>query len=145
MTRRPPVAELLDASAAELEITDPPAERAAITLVALAHATRDQATWGGLGYWDQLAARVLLATYRADSLPGWWEQMCRAMGCGQPSLAADRQTLAATLAYPDPRAVLDTLATHTDAVCLRVRLAWEHHYGARPTPDPDPTNQETLL
>lgn len=140
MASRRPVAEMIDASALELEIEDLPHERTAVTLVALAHATRDQQTWGGLGYWDQLAARVLLATYRAATLPGWWEQMCRAMGCGQPTTAADRQTLARALAV-DPAHVLDTLASHTDAICLRVRLAWDLHYRPRAAA-PDP---ETLL
>lgn len=141
---QPPVLDLLGASAAALDITDPPAQRTAVTLAALAHTTRDRATWGGPTYWDQLAARILLGTYRADTLPAWWQQMCRSMGCGQPSLAADRQALAAALAQPDGPAVLDHLAGATDAVCLRVRLAWEHHYGPRRTQTTTDT-QESML
>src|SRR5690606_39727590 len=69
MTRRPPVAELLDTSAAELKITDPPAERAAITLVAPAHGTLDHATWGALRYSAQLAARAPVRYDLRDHLP----------------------------------------------------------------------------
>lgn len=122
---RHPVDQMIAASAVELGIDDRPDERTAVTLAGLAHATRDRHTWGGLGYWDQLAARILLATYRADDLPGWWEQMCRTMGCGQPGDVKDREALARALAAPDAAGVLATLAAHTDAICLRVRLAWE--------------------
>jgi hypothetical protein len=38
-----------------------------------------------------------------------------------------------------PGPVLDALATRTEAVCLRVRLAWELHFGARKT------DQEEML
>lgn len=122
---RPPIEQMLTTSAVELGIEDDDVTAAAVRLVAAAHATRDASTWGGLTYWDQLAARVLLGTYRADDVAGWWEQMCRAMGCGQPTKAEDREMLARALSAPSGP-VMEALGERTEALCLRVRLAWDH-------------------
>lgn len=130
---RDSVVSMLAASASDIGADEGAPEFArAVRLAAMAHATRDAATWGGLTYWGQLAARLRMATYRADTLPGWWEQMCQSMGCGQPYLAEDRRQLAADLAAGGPTE-LGLIGDATEALCLRVRLAWDLAREARAT------------
>lgn len=117
-------------------------------LVALAHDTRDRDVWGGdraITYWDRLPDRVRTACYAGPTLAAWWERMSRQLGCSPPSLSTDRALLAATLACGDDAAVLDELRRHTEALCLRVRLAVQLDRDLRTTKTTSTPTEESML
>lgn len=73
-------------------------------------------------YWERvLPDRVVLATYRADSLRRWWQEVTTALGSA-PRNPAERVEVAQLLGSPDPGAVLEVLRYETEPLVLRVRI-----------------------
>ncbi len=72
-------------------------------------------------YWDALLPdRIIVATFRADTLLTWWS-VVQAELPTQPRNAAERLELAKLLAE-DSLPVLEQLRTHTEALLLRTRI-----------------------
>ena len=72
-------------------------------------------------YWsDIFPDRVLKATYRRNTLPGWWTQVGTDLDSA-PRNATERREVATLLQEP-PRPVLQLLREQSQALLLRVRL-----------------------
>lgn len=72
-------------------------------------------------YWsDLLPDRVLKATYRCNTLPGWWTQVSADLDSA-PRNGAERSEVAALLQDPS-RPVLQLFRDQSQALLLRVRL-----------------------
>lgn len=75
-------------------------------------------------YWDQLLPdRVVIATYRANTLRRWWTEVSNDLGSG-PRNHAEREELELLLREP-AEPVLMMLRTETEALLLRVRIVAE--------------------
>lgn len=73
-------------------------------------------------YWDRvLPDRVVLATYRSDTLRRWWHEVSTELESA-PRNAAERLELAQLLEDADPAGVLSALRHETEALVLRVRI-----------------------
>jgi hypothetical protein len=102
---------------------------AALILVGVAHDTRDRTVWGGdraITYWSRLPEKVRAACYAGPHVADWWERAVRLLGCSQPSRQEDRAAVAQIIGQDQP-GVLRVLRTNPEALCLRVRLAIQHH------------------
>lgn len=111
-------------------------ERVAESLLLLLHYGIDW-TDGWVGryrttYWDRiLPDRVVVATYRADTLRSWWANVATELG-SSPRTPAERLELEQLLAMDAPP-VLRLLREQTDALALRTRIVAEAVRSARPT------------
>jgi len=93
-------------------------------LLLLVHYGMDWTDWVGRyrsTYWDALLPdRVVVATFRADTLLTWWS-VIQAELPTKPRNAAERLELVQLLAQ-DSLPVLEQLRTHTEALLLRTRI-----------------------
>lgn len=106
----------------------------ALALIRLAHRNMDWDTWGGgrrIRYWDALEETVRASTYRGRTLGGWWEALCRTMGCGTPGNSALRAELADLLTADNQRAILKTLRTRAGVLVLMLRVEQDGKRQAR--------------
>jgi len=72
-------------------------------------------------YWDQvLPDRLIVATYRADTLRRWWSEVAAELG-SQPRNAAERAEVE-TLLRAEAALVMETIRTETEALLLRTRI-----------------------
>ena len=72
-------------------------------------------------YWERiLPDRVVVATFRAATLPRWWEELAGELGTA-PRNAQERMELQTLLRTPAP-AVLEVLRLETEALLLRTRI-----------------------
>lgn len=113
--------------AADLPACPSPAEDVAERLVLLAHYGADFSLWSGrrrLQYWQALTERVKAATFAGPRLGDWWEHLSRDLST-RPRNAAERDSLARLLSYPQARSVLRVLRTYPEVVVLRVRVIAE--------------------
>lgn len=111
------------------------AEHVAERLLLLLHYGIDWTDgWVGryrITYWDRiLPDRVVVATYRADTLRGWWAGVSMELG-STPRTAAERLELEQLLAA-DPAPVLRLLREQTDALALRTRIVAEAVRATKP-------------
>lgn len=75
-------------------------------------------------YWDALLPdRVLVATWRAASLPRWWDDVAVELG-STPRTPAARREVEALLREP-ARPVLEMIREETAPLILRVRIVAE--------------------
>lgn len=75
-------------------------------------------------YWDALLPdRVLVATWRAASLPRWWDDVAIELG-STPRTPAARREVEALLREP-ARPVLEMMREETTPLILRVRIVAE--------------------
>lgn len=75
-------------------------------------------------YWDALLPdRVLVATWRAASLPRWWDDVAVELG-STPRTPAARREVEALLREP-ARPVLEMMREETTPLILRVRIVAE--------------------
>lgn len=122
------------AAAPELPALTDPAAVTAERLLLLVHYGLDWDSWIAdhvHRYWDELLpARIRSATYRADSLTGWWSLVCEALPVGGGGDRARRLEVAQLLGEP-AAPVLAVLRDHLPAVVLRVRLIAESVKAAR--------------
>lgn len=82
-------------------------------------------------YWDQvLPDRVVVATFLADTLHGWWTHVSHDL-CSTPRDTGQRREVVQLLAS-DPLPVLAVLRSHTPALVLRVRVIAEAVRATRP-------------
>lgn len=105
-------------------------------LLLLAHFGMDWTSWIGgyrTRYWDVLLPdRVVVATFRADTLLGWWSVLVGELPTS-PRTAAQRLEVGQLLTDPDPEQVLTALRLHTDALVLRARIVADAVRAQRPT------------
>lgn len=98
-------------------------------LLLLLHYGIDWDSWIGtkrVHYWDRiLITRVRQATYRADTLDGWWTKVAADLQ-STPRTADERLEAAALLRDPAETEVLRVLREHTQALVLRTRIIAEH-------------------
>lgn len=115
------------AAVPELPPLTDPAAISAERLLLLVHYDLDWDAWIGdhrHRYWDELLpARVLAATYRADSLASWWSLLAQAL----PIEITDRERrLEVAQLLTEPSApVLTLLRDQLPALILRVRIIAE--------------------
>lgn len=115
------------AAVPELPPLTDPAAISAERLLLLVHYDLDWDAWIGdhrHRYWDELLpARVLAATYRADSLATWWSLLAQAL----PIEITDRERrLEVAQLLTEPSApVLSLLRDQLPALILRVRIIAE--------------------
>jgi hypothetical protein len=75
-------------------------------------------------YWDRvLPERVVVATWRSDSLRRWWDEVSGELG-SHPRDAAERRELEQLLREPS-RPVLEVLRGEVNSLLLRVRIVAE--------------------
>lgn len=106
----------------------PPLEGAAGTaerLILLLHYGIDWANGWVAGYrktyWDQiLPDRLIVATYRADTLRRWWSEVAAELD-SEPRNAAERQEVEALLRH-EAAPVMEVVRTETEALLLRTRI-----------------------
>lgn len=83
-------------------------------------------------YWDKiLPDRVVVATYRADTLRSWWALAAAELE-SSPRNATERLELEQLL-VADPGPVLLLLREQTDALALRTRIVAEAVRSSKPT------------
>lgn len=103
-------------------------------LLLLVHYGVDWDGWVGsyrAKYWEQLLPdRVVVATYRSDSLRRWWQAMADELG-SYPRSAAERVELEQLLGAPEQAAVLRLLRYEAEALLLRTRIVAEANRAAR--------------
>jgi hypothetical protein len=117
----------LDRLADEVGAPDPPLAAAEL-MVAAAYVGRNRDIWGGdkaLTFWDRFPDRVRAACYRGPTPAHWWEAISRMLDVVAPAKVEDRRALVAALGHSDGTAVLSALRTQPEALCLRVRLAFQ--------------------
>ena len=121
------ITERMKALDADLGAADDDVTSAATFLVAAAYDGRDRDVWGGdraLSFWDRFPDRIRAACYRGPTLGHWWDAISHELGATAPTRVEDRKRLAQILVMPaDP--VRSALTGQTQALCLRVRLAWQ--------------------
>lgn len=81
-------------------------------------------------YWDQiLPDRLIVATYRADTLRRWWSEVATELGSG-PRNAAEREEVEALLRVDAPP-VMEAIRTEAEALLLRTRITTDAVRAAR--------------
>lgn len=103
-------------------------------LLLLVHYGIDWDGWVGsyrAKYWEQLLPdRVIVATYRSDTLRRWWQEMADELG-SHPRSAAERVELEQLLGAPEQVAVLRLLRYEAEALLLRTRIVADANRAAR--------------
>lgn len=84
-------------------------------------------------YWSNLLPdRVIVATYRANTLPRWWSDVASELGA-QPRSADERRELEQLL-RAEAQPVLEHLRYDTQALLLRTRITADSVRSKRKTP-----------
>lgn len=84
-------------------------------------------------YWERLLVdRVVVCTYRAETLNAWWSQVADELESG-PRNARERQEVARLLATRPEGPVLEVLRVEAPALALRTRIVAESVRAGRET------------